>query len=185
MGFPGVFAATSLLAVGPIGAQGADVSSVVEKCPSQILRQARASAQVTASHQTMAARPVTAGQDRGASVRRTSSTVPGDETIPELDEPRVRPVRGPPPGTAGDPAEVTLRLAHDHDRIAGDMGDIVMDRLFSAGLALETALGLIGGQPGAGNVQEAIGELDLAIADFRNMLFEHYQPDSPSSGQPG
>ena len=116
---------------------------------------------------------------------RTSSSVLCDGAIPELDEPRVRPTRGPPPGRAGDSAEVTLRLAQDHDRIAEGMKDIVVHRLFSAGLALETALGLIGGHPGAGEVQEAIGELDLAIRDFRNVLFDHHQPDSPSSGQPG
>jgi hypothetical protein len=37
----------------------------------------------------------------------------------------------------------------------------------------------------ASKVQEAIGELDLAIRDVRNILFDHRQPDSPSGGQPG
>jgi hypothetical protein len=48
----------------PIQAQGVGVGSVVTECPSEILRRARASAQETASLRTMAARPVTAGQDR-------------------------------------------------------------------------------------------------------------------------
>jgi hypothetical protein len=65
------------------------------------------------------------------------------------------------------------------------MNDIVVHRLFCAGLALETALGLIGGHPGAGKVQEAIGELDLTIRDFTNILSDHRQPDPPSGGQPG
>ncbi len=78
-----------------------------------------------------------------------------------------------PPGRAGDSAEVILRLAQEPDRIAGDMNDAVVHRLFSAGLALATALGLMGDHPGAAKVREAIGELDLAIRDFRNVLFDH------------
>ena len=94
--------------------------------------------------------------------------------MPELDEPHIRAAHYPPPATAGGPAEAALLLAHDHDRIAEDVNDLVVHRLFSAGLALETAVGLIGGQPGAGKVHEAIGELDLAIRDVRNIAFDHH-----------
>jgi hypothetical protein len=109
----------------------------------------------------------------------TSAAVLSGAVIPELDEPRIRPTRDLPPGRAGDSAEVTLRLVQEHDRIAGGMNDIVINRLFSAGLCLETALGLMGDHPGAAKVQDAIGELDLAIRDFRNVLFDHHRPDSP------
>ena len=105
--------------------------------------------------------------------------------MPELDEASIRPTRDPPPGWAGDWAEATLLLMRDRDRIAGDMNDLVVHRLFAAGLALETALGLIGGHPGAGKVREAVGELDLAIRDVRNVVFDHQQPDPLSGGQPG
>jgi hypothetical protein len=37
------------------------------------------------------------------------------------------------------------------------------------------ALGLMGEHPGARKVREAIGELDLAIRDVRNVVFDHYQ----------
>jgi signal transduction histidine kinase len=104
--------------------------------------------------------------------------------IPELDEASIRPTRDPPPGRAGDWAEATLLLVQDRDRIAAGMNDLVVHRLFAAGLALETALGLIGGHPGAGKVQEALRELDLAIRDVRNVVFDHQQPDPPSGGQP-
>jgi Histidine kinase len=114
---------------------------------------------------------------------RTSSSVPGDGAIPELDEPRVRLVRGPPPGWSGDLVEVALRLAQEHDRIATGMNDVVVRRLFSAGLSLQTALALMDGHRAAGKVQEAIGELDLAIADFRSVLFGHHQPDAPLGGR--
>ena len=121
----------------------------------------------------------------------TPSSVPSDGAIPDLGaipdvcEPRVRPVRGPPPGRSGESAEVMLRLAQEHDRIAAGMNDIVVRRLFSAGLCLQTALGLMDGHPAAAKVQQAVGELDLAIADFRDVLFDHHQPGSPPSGQPG
>ena len=81
--------------------------------------------------------------------------------------------------------EVALLLAQDRDRIAAGMTDIVVRRLFTAGLALETALGLMGGHPGVGKVQEAIGQLDLAIRDVRNAVFDHRQPDPLSGGRPG
>ena len=42
------------------------------------------------------------------------------------------------------------------------------------------ALGLLGDHPGAGKVQDAIGELDLAIRDVRNVVFHFRQPDPPS-----
>ena len=93
--------------------------------------------------------------------------------ISELDEASIRPTRDPPSGRAGDWAETALLLARDRDRIAAGMTDLVVRRLFAAGLALETALGLIGNHPGAGKVHEAIGELDLAIRDVRNVVFDH------------
>ena len=96
--------------------------------------------------------------------------------IPELDEASIRPTRDPPP----DWAEATVLLVQDRDRIAAGMNDLVVHRLFAAGLALETALGLIGDRPGAGKVREAVGELDLAIRDIRNVVFDLRQADPPS-----
>ena len=115
----------------------------------------------------------------------TSPSVPRHAVIPELDEPRTRSASDSPPGRAGDPAEVSLHLGQDPDHIAGDMNAIVVQRLFSAGLALQTVLGLLGDHPGAAKVHEAIGDLDLTIRDFRSALFDRHQPDSPSAGQPG
>ena len=79
---------------------------------------------------------------------------------------------------------MTLRLVQERDRIAGGMNDVVVHRLFSAGLALETALVLIGDHPGAAKVQKAIGELDLAIRDFRSVLFDHQARGRLSRNQP-
>jgi len=124
-------------------------------------------------------------RSEGGPAMRTTPSVPRDAVIPELDELRTRPTGDSPPGRAGGPAEVVLHLVHNRDRITGDMHDTAVQRLFSAGLALQTALGLMNGHPGAAKVQEAIGKLDRVIRDFRDLLFEHHQPDSPSAGQPG
>jgi hypothetical protein len=59
----------------------------------------------------------------------------------------------------GDTADVVLRLAQEHDRIAEGLNDVVMRRLFSAGLALEMALGLMGEHPGARKVREPSASL--------------------------
>ena len=97
-----------------------------------------------------------------------------------LDEASIRPTRDPPPGRAGGWADAMLLLVQDRDRIAAGMTDLVVRRLFSAGLTLEMALGLMGDHPGAGKVRDAAGELDLAIRDIRNVVFDLRQPDPPS-----
>jgi signal transduction histidine kinase len=115
-----------------------------------------------------------------------SSAAAGDGAIPVPDEPRIQPARDPLPGSTADPAEVTLLLVQDRDRIAGALTDVVIHRIVSAGLVLGTALGLLDGHRGAaGKIREALGELDLAIRDVRNVVFDHHQPDPPSGGRPG
>ncbi|HET7244955.1 MAG TPA: hypothetical protein VFJ07_08970 [Streptosporangiaceae bacterium] len=90
-----------------------------------------------------------------------------------LDEPRVLPVRGPP--------TTILHEAQDHLHLAGGIHEIVVARLFSAGLALQMTLGLMGEHPVAERIQAAIDELDLAIRDYRTALFDHSQPSSNAS----
>ena len=115
-----------------------------------------------------------------------SSAAAGDGAIPEPDEPRIQPEHVPLPGSIGDPGEGTLLLVQDRDRIAGALNDVVIHRLVSAGLALETALGLLDGHRRAtGKVREALGELDLAIRDVRDVVFDHHQPNLPCGGPPG
>jgi signal transduction histidine kinase len=110
----------------------------------------------------------------------SSSVLLRDGAIPDPHEVSIRPTRDPPPGRAGDWADAMLLLVQDRDRIAGGMNDLVVRRLFSAGLALEMALGLMGGHPGAGKVQDAVDELDLAIRDIRNVVCDLRQPDPTS-----
>lgn len=65
------------------------------------------------------------------------------------------------------------RLAEDHDRIAAGLNDIVVYRLFSAGLDLDAALGLVSERRASAKIQHAISELDLAIRDIRDVVFDH------------
>ena len=81
------------------------------------------------------------------------------------------PSSDPPAGRTADSAEATWRITEDHDRIAKDINDVVVHRLFSAGLTLETALGLMDGHLAADRIRLAIDELDQAIRDLRDAVF--------------
>ena len=70
------------------------------------------------------------------------------------------------------PAELSRYLAEDRDRIAKGLNDVVIHRIFAAGLDLQAALGLIGDHFGAGKICHAIDELDHAIRDIRDIVYD-------------
>jgi signal transduction histidine kinase len=84
-------------------------------------------------------------------------------------------------------AELTHYLSEDHNRLAQDINDVVIRRIFGAGLDLQAALGLIGEHRAANKIWHAIGELDQVIRDIRNIIFDGNQathgPDA--NGTPG
>ena len=101
--------------------------------------------------------------------------------IPDLDEASIRPTRDPPPGQGRRPGGRDAAPGagprphrRGHERPRGATG------CSPPGSLCEMALGLMGDHPGAGKVQDAIGELDLAIRDIRNVVFDLRQPDPPS-----
>jgi hypothetical protein len=65
------------------------------------------------------------------------------------------PGRDPPAARAADSAETARRLIQDRDRIGNQINDVVVRRLFSAGLALQSALGLLDGHRAGENIQDA------------------------------
>jgi signal transduction histidine kinase len=67
---------------------------------------------------------------------------------------------------------VTLRLAQDRDRIAQGINDVMIRRIFAAGLDLQAALELIGEHRAASKIWHAIGELDQAVRDIRGSIFD-------------
>jgi signal transduction histidine kinase len=100
-------------------------------------------------------------------------------TIPPLDAFSALMTHGPPasnglaPGNgAAASAELTRYLAEDHDRIARSLNDVVVHRISGAGLDLHAALGLIGDHRGASKIYHAIDELDQAIRDIRDTIFD-------------
>ena len=84
------------------------------------------------------------------------------------------PVRGgrAPAGSGTDgSAETTRHLIDDRDPIAQALNDVLVRRLFAAGLDLEVVLGLIGDHRASSKVCHAIDELDEAIRDIRDAVF--------------
>lgn len=60
--------------------------------------------------------------------------------------------------------------AHDRARIARDLHDRVIQRLFGAGLALQSVASLTGGEPSA-IIEAQIDAIDEAIKDIRTIIF--------------
>jgi signal transduction histidine kinase len=82
------------------------------------------------------------------------------------------------PAQAAALAQLARYRAEDHDRIARGLTDVVIHRIFAAGLDLQAALGLIGDHACSGKICHAIDELDHAIKDIREIIYDR------SPGQP-
>jgi signal transduction histidine kinase len=89
------------------------------------------------------------------------------------------PGRDPPATRTADSAETARRLQEDRDRIASEINDVVVRRLFSAGLALQSALGLMDGHQACEGIEDAVAELDQAIIDIRDSVFGTRSTDCP------
>jgi signal transduction histidine kinase len=64
-----------------------------------------------------------------------------------------------------------LALFEDRDRIARDLHDLVIQRLFATGMSLQGSTGLIADQEAAGRVRRAVDALDETIRDIRSAIF--------------
>lgn len=113
--------------------------------------------------------------DSSAPVAAAGAAQPGRSAM--------KPSRGPPAVTAS--PETALLLAEDHDRMAERLSDVVVRRIFSAGLDLDAALGLVGEHRAAAKIEHAISELDLAVREIRAAVFDGRRPDWPADGEPG
>ena len=63
-----------------------------------------------------------------------------------------------------------LALFEDRDRIARDLHDLVIQRLFATGMSLQGATGLIGDPDVVGRVEKAVDALDETIRDIRSAI---------------
>lgn len=64
-----------------------------------------------------------------------------------------------------------LLISADRERIARDLHDLVIQRLFGAGLRLQGALGLMETGPAASRVNSTIEDLDVTIKEIREAIF--------------
>ena len=82
-------------------------------------------------------------------------------------------------------AELARYPTEDHDRIARGLTDVVIHRIFAAGLDLQAALGLIGDHSGSGKICHAIDELDHAIKDIREIIYDRSPGEPRPFPRPG
>jgi signal transduction histidine kinase len=71
-----------------------------------------------------------------------------------------------------------LVVLEDRERIARDLHDVVIQRLFATGLHLQTAAQLAGRPELAGRINTAVDDLDTTIRDIRTAIFELRTPMS-------
>ena len=91
-------------------------------------------------------------------------------------------------GTAIEKARLHARIREldviaDRDRIARDLHDTVIQRLFATGLALQGAARLAGPLPEvADRIQQAVDELDLVVRQVRSSIFELHAAETSIHG---
>jgi signal transduction histidine kinase len=73
-----------------------------------------------------------------------------------------------------------LLVLSDRERIARDLHDVVIQRLFATGLQLQTAAKLAARPEVADRVRQAITALDATIRDIRGAIFELRAPETES-----
>ena len=71
----------------------------------------------------------------------------------------------------------------DRDRIARDLHDLVIQRLFATGMSLQAAAGMMPAGPGADRVRQSVDALDDTIHDIRTAIFS--LQSQPEPGGPG
>lgn len=75
-----------------------------------------------------------------------------------------------------------LSLFRDRDRIARDLHDTVIQRLFATGMQLESSMRYMSGPEASDRVQGAVSDLDKTIKEIRSTIYSLQRSDrSPSS----
>jgi signal transduction histidine kinase len=73
-------------------------------------------------------------------------------------------------------------VTEDRDRIARDLHDHVIQRVFAAGLSLQSALPRIGDAEAVRRVRSAVEQLDETVRDIRTTIFDLHTSDSARDG---
>ncbi len=82
-------------------------------------------------------------------------------------------------------AQQAVLLAEDHDRLARDLHDTVIQRLFAAGLSLQAVAALTTDARIQGRLETTVADLDATIRELRNAIFALQTPEQGPSGVRG
>jgi signal transduction histidine kinase len=69
-----------------------------------------------------------------------------------------------------------LSLYEDRDRIARDLHDLVIQRLFAAGMALESMSHLVGDTEASQRMHQVVDDLDMTIKEIRSAIYDLQSP---------
>jgi signal transduction histidine kinase len=111
-----------------------------------------------------------------------------DEVFTDVDEELVVGLAGAA-GVAIENARLSARvrdlaLAEDRERIAGDLHDTVIQRLFATGMSLQSTSRLVRADPSAAveRIERAVDDLDVTIKDIRMAIFGLEQHHASTAG---
>jgi len=75
-----------------------------------------------------------------------------------------------------------VHLYEDRDRIARDLHDLVIQRLFASGMALESLARLLDNEEAVTRVRGVVDELDTTIREIRSAIYALQTPSRASAG---
>jgi signal transduction histidine kinase len=73
-----------------------------------------------------------------------------------------------------------MAVMSDRERIARDLHDLVIQRLFATGLQLQGVRAMVGNDEMAARIDKAVDDLDLTISDIRSTIFDLQARDTGS-----
>jgi two-component system sensor histidine kinase DevS len=76
---------------------------------------------------------------------------------------------------------VRVTTMEDRERIARDLHDLVIQRLFGAGMKLQAVIPQMGSETAVARTYETIDELDMTIRELRSAIFSLHRRDSDRS----
>ncbi|WP_421119655.1 PAS domain S-box protein [Aquihabitans daechungensis] len=82
-------------------------------------------------------------------------------------------------------AQQAVLLAEDHDRLARDLHDTVIQRLFAAGLSLQAVVAMAPDERIRTRLETTVADLDATIRELRNAIFALQAPAPGPSGVRG
>jgi PAS domain S-box-containing protein len=82
-------------------------------------------------------------------------------------------------------AQQAVLLAEDHDRLARDLHDTVIQRLFAAGLSLQAVAAMAPDERIQKRLETTVADLDTTIRELRNAIFALQAPEPGPTGVRG